>query len=351
LKEARQAYLSLKGTPDFESEDLRRRLAQTEFLLSRILRRAVPLARMLSRRLRDPAFVPALAGELLRLPGSLPGIRISGLRSYLAYLSQHYLQQPEYRHPLRPCDFCGSPSRQATFFYRNQKNVRCKNCGLEFVERKPEEGLDVLSGFYEEDHGIELMEKAWHDEQMLAARISRLRDLFKKANREFPAAGGKVLEIATGQGHLLRALADRGMVVQGIEPSGRLTRYCNEVQQVPVRQATVAQMNFEANSFDYMLAYHVLEHLDRPSLLFEKAARFLTEGGYLFIEVPVPDLYEAPREQKPDELAGYGALGHMHYFTMKTLPRYFEKYGFEVAATFQYLEESFPNGGVLGRKK
>jgi hypothetical protein len=41
----------------------------------------------------------------------------------------------------------------------------------------------------------------------------------------------------------------------------------------------------------------------------------------------------------------------MHFFTPDTLARYFEKYGFDLLNTYQFLAGTLPNGGFLGRKR
>lgn len=43
---------------------------------------------------------------------------------------------------------------------------------------------------------------------------------------------------------------------------------------------------FEDNSFDYIEAFHVLEHLDRPFNVMKELHRILKPGGKLVVKVP-----------------------------------------------------------------
>ena len=348
-KEARAAYRSLQGSPLYDSPELQQSLALTESLTSRCLRRLAPTASLLFKRLADPGFLKAFAGEIARIRSSLPGIRAAGLPAYLGYLSQHYLQSACYRHPRSCCDLCGGTRFEAAFFQQSQKSVRCVRCGLQFVERRPPDGFDAHEAVLEKEEYTKNIESLWRDEVLFQARIKRLVSIFGQAGEIFPKPGGRLLEIGCGEGHLLKHLTERSMAVQGIETAERLARHCREALGLPVFKATVRSMEFPPDSFDYVLTYHVVEHLDRPSLLFSKARRMLTAGGYLFIEAPLYDLTQMSLAQKRDEFSGYACKSHMFYFTKETLEKYFERYDFEIVGSFEYLKDSFPNGAILGK--
>ena len=71
---------------------------------------------------------------------------------------------------------------------------------------------------------------------------------------------------------------------------------------------------FSDNSFDEILANHILEHLDDPLAVVMELKRVLKKGGVLKIEVPY---YKTE---------GYFSdLTHKKAFTLKTFPRYFSR--------------------------
>jgi len=348
---ARKTYLSLQGTPLFDSVDIQSRLAQTESVARLILHRAIPLFKQFAAHLFDSEFRRALLKEVTGLTRAIPGILASGFRSYLTYLSRHYLLESTYRFRSAPCDLCAGTRFTTVFFVGSQKKVRCDRCGLEFVERKPPDGLDAFDRLFDNDDTIEYFEAIWQDPVLLDARIQRLQSIFGGIGESFPRPGERVLEIGCGQGHLLNFLKQKGMEVQGMEIAERLVHDCRDKFGLNVAQGTIRQMSAFDHPFDVILAYHVLEHLDEPSHFFEKAQGLLKEGGFVFVEVPVPDLSRLSRLQQMDEVSGYANRSHLYHFRPDTLSAYFPRYGFDLVNTYSYLEESFPNGGFLGKKR
>jgi predicted TPR repeat methyltransferase len=350
MKLARKAYLSLQGSPLFDSLEIQGRLAQTESVGLHILRRTIPLFRQFVARMAESEFRRALPKEATGLTRAIPGIRASGFRSYLTYLSRHYLLESAYRFRSAPCDLCEGTRFAAVYFVGSQKKVRCDRCGLEFVERKPPDGLDAFDGLFDDDATIEYFEAIWQDPVLLDARIQRLQSIFDRIGESFPRPGWRVLEIGCGQGHLLNLLKQKGMEVQGMEIAERLVHDCRDKFGLNVARGTIRQMPAFDSLFDVILAYHVLEHLDEPSNFFKKAQGLLKEGGFIFVEVPVPDLSRLSRLQQMNEVSGYANRSHLYHFRPDTLSAYFPKYGFDLVNTYFYLEESFPNGGFLGKK-
>ena len=349
-REAYRVFKSLKGKPVYKTEDWRQRLALTEPLARRLLRRSLPATASFLGHLFDPRFLPAVVRETLSLKRSFPGIRAAGFPAFLSYLNQHYLETRSYRHPRSPCDLCGSDRFHAVFFFRNHKILKCENCGLECVERKPVDGQDVAEGAFDKDATIRSFEKMWDDPVLFEVRQSYLESLFRDAGESFPARGKKVLEIGCGQGHKLKNLADRGMIVTGTETGAKVIAQAREKFDLEVHNFTVRNLNFPDGSFDYILAYHVLEHLDRPSQLFAQSYRLLKPGGFLFIEIPTSDLTRADLVEKLNDAAGYANPSHMYFFQPETAGRYYRKYGFDLRNSYSRQMGKFLIGGFLGQK-
>lgn len=349
-RRAYAAYRPLQESSLADTAPVRQRIRCSEPLGRRLLAEGWRLNRRFLKRLLEAGFARRYALELLGVRRALPAIGSSGLSAYVNYLIDHYLEERFDRFPVAPCDLCEGTRFTPTFFFLGQKSVRCDNCGLEFVERKPPDSMDVLVDWYNQDSSIEFMEKEWHCDRVFNDRIARLRETFKEAGRSFPGAGSRAFEIGCAEGHLLKYLQEQGARVEGIETGAKLVDYCRDRFGLSVDRSTVREWSPESGAYDFVLAYHVLEHLEKPSELFRKAYDALKPGGFLFIEVPTPDLPECRILDRWDELHGYGNLGHLHYFTPKTLPKYFEKYGFKLVGTYEYNTETLPSGGFLGEK-
>ena len=175
---------------------------------------------------------------------------------------------------------------------------------------------------------IEYMEQFWENENFFLHRVRLLEETFAKAGLPGPSAGERAFEVGCAEGHLLQHLAKKGLVVEGIETGAKLADYCRQVLGLSVSRGTIRETVVPEKPFDYIFAYHVLEHLEKPSELFLKAHELLRQGGFLFIEVPVPDLPRMTLNQQLDSLHGFGNIGHLHYFTGESLSKYFPKFGF-----------------------
>lgn len=349
-RSARGAYLSIQGKPDCLTDRVYHRLSIVEPVGKKILRNAGPIALRFGRRLRRLGFLRSLLGELVAFPRSLDGIRSAGGPAYVAYLIDHYLYDDCFEFAKAPCDFCGSTQSRPVFFYRSQKKIKCEDCGLEFVERKPPESLDVHADWYNQDSSVELMEENWRNEDFLRHRIEMLHKVFEDCGVPFPVAGARALEIGCAEGHFLKYLKDQGLAVEGIETGGRLVEYCRERFGLNVTRETIRGFDPSETNFDFIFAYHVAEHLEKPSELFAKAHEMLEPGGCLLVEVPTTDLASRSLLEQLDETHGYGNMGHMHYFRPETMSRYFPKHGFELLGSYEYHAEALPAGGFLGRK-
>lgn len=353
LGDRRKAFASYKPlgkSPLADSTPIRQRIRATEPLGPRLFSEGWFLDAAFLKRLVERGFARRYARELFGIRRAYPAIRTSGFPAYVNYLIEHYFRERFDRFPIAPCDLCGGTEFTPTFFFLGQKSVRCGECGLEFVERKPPDSMDVLADWYNQDSSIEFMEQEWHSDRVFTDRVARLRNVVEAGGSPFPGAGARVFEVGCAEGHLLHYLAERGAQVEGIETGAKLVDYCRDRFGLDVNRSTVREWNPEKEAYDTVLAYHVLEHLEKPSELFRKAHGALKPGGRLFIEVPTPDLPNCGIIEQLDELHGYGNLGHLHYFTPMTLPKYFEKFGFKLVGTYEYNSETLPSGGFLGEK-
>jgi hypothetical protein len=75
--------------------------------------------------------------------------------------------------------------------------------------------------------------------------------------------------------------------------------------------------------------FHVIEHVDDPSAIFERVARWLSDGGVFAIETPNIDCFAA-RIFKKTFWGGYHIPRHWNLFSAGTLTRLCEAAGLEV---------------------
>ncbi len=130
---------------------------------------------------------------------------------------------------------------------------------------------------------------------VLGPTVDRLAEL---------AAGGRAIEFAIGTGRVAIPLAERGVPVTGIE----LSRPMIDQLRTKVDEATIPVIHGDMATTtapgEYTLVYLVFNTIGNllsqaeQVACFRNAARHLTPGGRLVIELGVPDLRKLPPGQK-----------------------------------------------------
>jgi SAM-dependent methyltransferase len=233
-----------------------------------------------------------------------------------------------------PCDLCGTDADTVEFIYVTNVSriVRCTSCHLEFIERIPPGGIDVFFDFLgNNQHTVGLGEQFWGNPEWRRGRHATLTKFIGEVDiNRSPVA----LEIGCGSGEQLVIVRDAmKWQVVGTEIGDALVRRDREQFGLDLRTSTLEDLEFGAGQFDAILAFHVLEHLQRPSLLFEKARRWLKPSGRLVIEVPSARLRESTPVQRRSRLQGYFNIHHTHFFNDDTFARYCDRFGFKVIRT------------------
>jgi SAM-dependent methyltransferase len=186
-------------------------------------------------------------------------------------------------------------------------------------------------------------------------------------------AGGDVLEIAAGSGHLARSLAAAGLRfdsytatdfsssrVAGLRESLADPRF--RVRALDVEDVPEDLMG----CYDAVLMVALVEHLFDPLGALESVRRMLRPGGLLYIDTPNVAKYTRrlkllagrfPSTSSVDEgLTRYDGRpvdlhdeGHLHYFTFGSLTRMLtQRCGFERVERVPYATAPLPLGARIG---
>ena len=99
-------------------------------------------------------------------------------------------------------------------------------------------------------------------------------------------AGMRVLDVATGPGHVAAAAAARGAEPVGIDiAEGMLAVARRDHPQLDFRPGDAEALPFADASFDAVVGAFVLNHLPRPDVAAAELARVLASGGRLAVTV------------------------------------------------------------------
>ncbi len=152
-----------------------------------------------------------------------------------------------------------------------------------------------------------------------AANWSRIRALHadqEEIDRALAAAFAEepaqdLLDIGTGDGHVLRLLGDQVDSAVGVDRSrdmlnvARANIFRVGLRNCQVRQADMAQLPFPAASFDVVTLHMVLHYADVPSQTIAEAARVLRPGGRLLVVDFAPHQRAELREEFAHRWLGF----------------------------------------------
>lgn len=129
--------------------------------------------------------------------------------------------------------------------------------------------------------GVSLPQFGW----VPAPRYLLRRDRILRMLQSLPA--GQLLEVGCGVGALIEDLTRAGHSCQAIETSAEALRLANIVHRSNpnVRIHTGPSADWR-ESFDYVLSFEVLEHIEDDRAALAQWAEWLKGGGYLLISVP-----------------------------------------------------------------
>ena len=160
--------------------------------------------------------------------------------------------------------------------------VRCADCGL--VISQPQASQDEMDDYYRHRY----FEQHWSDAPALSA-MNRSRHervtlpAFRQLWSGWIHAGVRVLEVGCGYGAMLHALRDEGFDPIGIDPSLRAVSFCRS-QGLRVTVGAAPELPFAKESFDVVIARHVIEHVAMPPDFVSALAASVRPGGVLAFE-------------------------------------------------------------------
>jgi SAM-dependent methyltransferase len=228
--------------------------------------------------------------------------------------------------------------------------AQCRTCGMRFLQIQPEgESLASMYGaeYFEQDYRCGRSEAHSFDE---AAFHDEHRGLVDEFERLRPA--GRLFEVGSAAGGLLRHAADRGWAVRGVELSQVAVDRARGLG-LDVTQGDLLSARLADAAVDLVYMGDVLEHVPDCRAVLAEVARVLAPGGYLYLRGPITTNSLARRLG----LALYGMLGreivlreppyHLWEFTPRSLTRLARACGLEVV---ELRQGKIPPGRPHGDK-
>jgi 2-polyprenyl-3-methyl-5-hydroxy-6-metoxy-1,4-benzoquinol methylase len=208
-----------------------------------------------------------------------------------------------------------------------------------YLETIPQPNEEQLPEYYKTEDYIShtdskrnLFEKVYH----LVRDISLKRKL--KLINSFSSSEKKLLDIGCGTGDFLQTAQKNNWTVSGIEPNKQARKIANS--KTNQRVFNLEQLSkFEANSFDVITLWHVLEHLPNLENQIVVLKKLLKVNGFLIIAVPNYNSYDA--KYYKNFWAAFDVPRHLWHFSKTSITNLFLKQNMKVVKTLPMSFDSY----------
>ncbi|TCK67828.1 methyltransferase family protein [Winogradskyella wandonensis] len=209
----------------------------------------------------------------------------------------------------------------------------------DILETSPQPSAENLPKYYQSEDYIShtdtkrnLLERVYH--------LIRKRALKNKLSliNSFQPEEKTLLDVGCGTGDFLKTAKEDGWRVSGIEPNPEAREIANSKTKSSVFDVPKLS-EFNANSFDVITLWHVLEHLPNLEEHLEIFKHLLKPNGHLVIAVPNYKSYDA--EYYQSFWAAYDVPRHLWHFSQNGIKQLFEGFGFVCKKTVPMPFDSF----------
>ncbi len=231
------------------------------------------------------------------------------------------------RHSI-PCNQCGGQTLRPYCPENGLGLVRCADCGLIFVGRRPvADDLYALydaSYFQNAESGRVGYTDYLRDEPNIRKTFARrLRYLHRFIQP------GRLLDVGCAAGFFLDEARRLGWEVHGLDVSAFAVQYARDRFGYDVRRGSLLDQQDAPGSFDLISLWDVIEHVPDPKAYIRHSAQLLRAGGV--ITLATPDVDSLPARLTGRRWVGYKlSEEHVYYFSVRTLSRMLTEAGFEI---------------------
>lgn len=215
------------------------------------------------------------------------------------------------------CPLCGSPEA-APFAEQNGYNfARCRLCRFVYLDPMP--GDAELAALYNAADG---------PDPYLAKRRSRTRRAHMKLLRFLPLAFAKdVLDLGCGGGIMVSALGRIARRAVGIDIGEQAIAFARA--SFPRHEficADFRDVNLAADSFDFVHASEIIEHVNDLAAFMSFLAHVTRPGGHVYVTTPDIGHPALPTDVRQWDL--FSPPRHLQFFDQDTISQAFARHGF-----------------------
>lgn len=250
------------------------------------------------------------------------------------------------------CNLCGSDDTEPVAEVDSFHIVRCRQCGLIYVNPRYRE--DVLEQLYTAeyyDHDGIKNGQAFFGYDDYIADEENIRITFAKRLKTIErfVHKGKLLDIGCATGFFLDLARTRGWEVVGSEVSAFAAQYARDRFGLDVHIGPLKDLHFDAETFDVVTMWDVIEHVADPLGDLQEVWRILRKDGLLSLITPdcgspiarlLGKRWEEMRRVRE----------HIYFFSKRTMTEMLHRTGFEVLK-IENADKVFYLGPAMQRLK
>jgi 2-polyprenyl-3-methyl-5-hydroxy-6-metoxy-1,4-benzoquinol methylase len=219
------------------------------------------------------------------------------------------------------------PGNQREFHYRN-----CSECGTVFCDPLPT--VQELVAYYR-DH----FNYRWFEEHLPLKKIQATHRWHRMASifHKFRIHQGQLLDVGCGHGLFLSPARRENWTTVGVDYPSLATRYAQEKLRLKIvagdLRTVIGKGKLKASQFDFVTAWHCLEHDTKPLSFLEGIKKALAPNGKVLIAVPNAAAL-GMRLMREDWVWCQQPYVHVIHFTEKSLSLLVRRSGLNVLATW-----------------
>jgi len=137
---------------------------------------------------------------------------------------------------------------------------------------------------------------------------------------------GKLLEIGCGHGFFLEAAKQSPFRATGIDISSYAVSYAKKEVKVDARIMDLYKATFRPHSFDAVVAFQLIEHVQDPVVFLKAAKKMVKPGGLLLLATPNEGGYL--RKLLGSHWLSFRHREHLYFFSPTTMKLVLEAAGF-----------------------
>jgi len=210
------------------------------------------------------------------------------------------------------CLLCGKAHLSSVEKFSASFLVRCRSCGFVFTERIP--SFEELQKHYSGYLSISTLSP------ITELRYNELLDEFepfRKTNR--------ILDVGCGNGLFLEVAKKRNWKVFGTEFTQENADRCRE-KNIEIFQGDITKNTFQKESFDVVVSFEVIEHINNPHSYSSSIRDLLRRGGLFYFTTPNFNALNKFILGSKWNIVEYPE--HLCYFTKRTANRLLTANGF-----------------------